>query len=71
MNWNRLRDFKCPECNVDLEQCNLAHVAGYKCPECTFTIGEKKFAEIINKPKKKDRYYQHNDDMNMDALNEL
>lgn len=52
MNWNKLKDFKCPKCfnlltnKGELNECN-----------CGFKIGNKKLSEII-KPKK---YYKEPD----------
>ena len=54
MLWRRLKDFKCPKCNTQLEH-QLDHDR-YVCTDkdCDFKIGKKKFNSVVtslHKPK--------------------
>lgn len=65
MNWNNLKNFKCPDCSSTLEN----KTDFYKCPSCTFRIGEVKFAEIVNKQFPKKLYEPR--ESNLEDLNNL
>lgn len=43
MNWNSLKNNKCPKCNSLLEQGRLTH----DCTKCEFKIGLNKFEEVV------------------------
>ena len=45
MNWDSLKDLKCPQCRSFLVTANNF----YNCSECEFKISEKKFNQIVDK----------------------
>lgn len=54
MNWERLKNMKCPQCGKDLTRA-VSHT-GYGCFNCHFTISKEKFDKIVSdlyKPKQK------------------
>lgn len=65
MNWDRLKNNKCPECGQGLSQEGNIH----KCENCEFKIGDIKFSEIVNRLYTKRKYVPRED--NMEALNNL
>lgn len=75
MNWNNLKDFKCPKCSSPLTEriviCESNQVScatsyrKYPCTKCEFTIGEEKYNELLrSKPK-----YQRTEEDNLSELN--
>lgn len=63
MNWNNLKTMECPKCGDSLVERNESfeceHLHGVRegcaTPLCDFSIGNKKFDEVVNslyKPKK-------------------
>lgn len=69
MDWNNLKDNKCPKCSYPLtESDSKMHMY---CINCTdFFIKKEKFDEVVNslyKPKRK----RYNAFDNMEALNNL
>lgn len=43
MNWSNLKDMLCPQCKAGLK----AEAERFDCLECDFSIGKKKFEDII------------------------
>ncbi len=48
MNWNKLKDHKCPRCSKKLES-SKPYVDEFRCSDshCLFKIKEEKFIEIV------------------------
>ena len=44
LNWNNLKEMKCPECSNKLRD----GVLGYKCDGCGFRILYDRFKQVIN-----------------------
>lgn len=70
MNWNNLRNNKCPDCGHMLEASTK--FKGYMCADenCNFKVTEKRFSEIV-----KSLYFKHGwdktEDQNLADLNSL
>lgn len=68
MNWTRLKNMKCPQCQGDL---NEKLVAFYACAKgCGFNISKLKFEEIIVSLYRKQAGHRISED-NSEALNNL
>jgi len=76
MNWNNLKNFKCPKCSSvlkeDITVCESTQVncatsfRKYPCTKCEFSIGEQKYNEILRgKPK----FSTHSEEENASELN--
>lgn len=66
MNWNHLKNYRCPKDNEPLKDIGSYHA----CTKCIFSINKQRFDEIVSeqhKPKK--RYVTFED--NLSALNNL
>ena len=53
MNWNNLKNYKCPKCNVLLKDIGYYHACTRS--GCIFSINKEKFDSMVgnmNKPKK-------------------
>lgn len=62
MNWNNLKDYKCPKCNGNLKEEKPYHI----CVECKFKIGDSRYAELLrDKPK----YIIYTEESNLSELN--
>lgn len=48
MNWNKLKENRCPGCGRDLTYNYNPHIRLFECM-CGFKIGANKFKEIVNK----------------------
>lgn len=78
MNWNNLKNFKCPKCSANLKEditvCNSTQTKcatsfrTYNCTKCTFRIGEQKYNEILRGGKK---IYTTSEEENLLKLNNL
>lgn len=66
MNWNRLKNYKCPKCNELLGHEMVKD--SYDCSKigCGFSIGKEKFNKIVN-----DKYYKEPVRDNFEALQNL
>lgn len=71
MNWNNLKNYKCPKCSNGLkeekmscESNNIGCATSFRkhvCSKCEFSIGEQKYNEIlVGKKKNFDRNYEDN-----------
>ncbi len=49
LNWNNLKNNKCPKCGRSLMWKLFTYGSGYICkePQCDFLINENKFKELI------------------------
>ena len=71
MNWNNLKNGKCPKCNavVGFESVKQMYTCSNMAEGCDFRIGKEKFEKIVNdlyKPKNRPSF---ND--NLSELNNL
>ena len=50
--WRRLKDFKCPFCNHDLNDHLMPSPreagGGYQCPRCSFYIGKNRLSQLVS-----------------------
>lgn len=66
MNWNKLKENRCPRCSQLLSKAKGFH----ECAHCGFSIGHEKFEKVIdNLYKGKSNLIQVND--NFEALQNL
>jgi len=56
MNWNKLKDYKCPECGTPLTN-NIAVRKNHICENCKFTISDLRYQQIM-KPSPRKRYQE-------------
>lgn len=62
MNWNKLKNNKCPNCaNVYLTRAPFSTIADFYCDKCPFRISAKKFDEIVNSLYKKPNFISDTD----------
>ena len=50
MNWENLKQGKCPKCEGKLNMGILDFI--YCCPACSFSIGREKFDKILSSSKR-------------------
>lgn len=43
MNWSNLKNFSCPKCSHNLQNC----IEYFHCSDCSFSINKNKFDEIV------------------------
>lgn len=70
MNWNRLKDMKCPGCTADLKPKKTGETLHVCAKKCGFTISDAKLDSIVRSiyaPKQ--RFHVPTEEENMSALN--
>ena len=67
MNWNALKNYKCPKCDRDLQK--QFNKLGHSCTACGFYITPEKFDSIIVSLYKPKRFRTEED--NLSDLNNL
>lgn len=72
MNWNNLKQMKCPECERTLtKKQDGATAVYYICLKCNFKIYNKKFNELVNKMYRTLRTTDLDTDKNLSDLNNM
>lgn len=69
MNWNNLKEYKCPKCGTPLQDTLLSQTGRHFCGmvNCGFEIGDAKYSELLrSKPK-----HQRTEEDNLSELNNL
>lgn len=59
MNWSRLKNNRCPQCNGDMaasKRCDTSNGPGMT-HSCGFTISDVKFSQIVSDKIKKELLY--------------
>lgn len=51
MIWSRLKSWKCPKCNSQMERSLLMHQCTN--PKCDFKIGHQRLEQIVSAPPKR------------------
>jgi hypothetical protein len=69
MNWNNLKNNKCPKCNSEMYHRNHAHVC--VSDDCDFTCSTEKFEEIVDSLYNGTNSYGHSAEDNLSELNNM
>jgi len=73
MNWERLKEVKCPRCGNKLES-GTPYVEEFRCSDshCFFKIHERRFEELVSTMHKRNDYKTFREvDRNLEDLNNL